>query len=105
MPTTTKTDRLDISGLDPTSADVFLRYTGTDEGVPSIASVPARDLSGHDLAKLVYARSRAQRQAEGLEGLVPGDAGFTRALRDLIEELTATDLYDAPRHAPRATED
>lgn len=40
--------------IDPQSTRIALHYTGTDAGEPAISGVPARDLTEHDVARLVY---------------------------------------------------
>jgi hypothetical protein len=41
--------------FDPRSEAVVLAYQGTDEGVPHLLGIPARDLTHADITRLVYA--------------------------------------------------
>lgn len=43
--------------FDPRSEAVVLTYLGSDEGVPALGGIPARDLTQADISRLVYARA------------------------------------------------
>ncbi|MES2210958.1 MAG: hypothetical protein V4515_12370 [Chloroflexota bacterium] len=94
--------------FDPRSDRVVLHYLGSDEGVPSLVGIPARDLTEADIARLVYAR--ALNDYDGSDpGALPDpadpDQGACRALVALLVEraLYTTDVVPAPEPAP--TED
>jgi hypothetical protein len=52
------------AALDPRSARVVLTYTGNNAGEPSIASVPARDLTENDLCRLLLEQGGKLDQAD-----------------------------------------
>ena len=43
--------------FDPRSERVVLEYRGSEDGVPALGGIPARDLTEADLCRLVYARA------------------------------------------------
>lgn len=98
-------------GLDHRSATIVLAYLGGPDGTPSVAHVPARDLSANDVARVIYARSIGPRREEGLDGLQPADDGFDQLLAEVHAALEATGLYSADpdllaeRNAPPADPD
>ena len=88
--------------FDPRSDRVVLHYLGSEEGVPALGAIPARDLTEADIARLVYAA--ALNDYDGSDpGAFPDPADPRQeACRALVELLVERALYttDVPAPAP-----
>ncbi|HYI66381.1 MAG TPA: hypothetical protein VEW95_05620 [Candidatus Limnocylindrales bacterium] len=71
-----------------------LRYTGGSTGGARVNRVPARDLTPHDVDRLVYARTIP---TPGSRGLRRGDDGFPQARAKLTRELLRSGVYAKPK--------
>ena len=70
---------------------VGLLYVGDDVALPD---VPARDLDGHDLARLVYQGSVGAIASEPARGRRPDDGGYVAALASVVARLLSSGLYE-----------
>jgi len=86
--------------VDESAPPLELAYTGDESGTPFVDGVPARDLTSHDVDRLVRRRTSP---GPGEAGLLPGEEGFDEARQALVDELTATGIYrDARTPKPSA---
>lgn len=77
--------------FDPRSDRIVLRYLGSPGGVPALVGIPARDLTEHDVARLVYAKALSNYDG----GSVLPDPGEPdqEACRALVALLVERALY------------
>lgn len=88
--------------VDVRSADPLLFYTGDGDGRPFVTGVPARDLSGNDLARVAWVRS--DRSEENPVRLASPDDVDQETLAALRDELIATGIYTTTAPAAPADE-